>query len=88
MNLYTFTIECDVWKLSSLQESAVIMMPFAILFHCVFGLWLYGNQDLFPSEWGGLKGFVENMWAPADWPVKHIISSHFISYRSLDGAQL
>lgn len=42
-------------------ESAVVMMPFAIVFHAVFGLWLYGNQELFPSDWGGLKGLVEGI---------------------------
>jgi len=40
-------------------ESAVIMMPFAILLHSVFALWLFGNQELMPSGWGGLRGFAE-----------------------------
>jgi len=42
-------------------ESAVIMMPFAILLHSGFALWLFGNQELMPSAWGGLKGFVETI---------------------------
>lgn len=42
-------------------ESAVIMMPVAILLHSVFALWLFGNQELMPSAWGGLKDFAESI---------------------------
>ncbi|CAJ1400773.1 unnamed protein product [Effrenium voratum] len=42
-------------------ESAVAMMPFAVLLHLVFGLWLFGSQELMPSEWGGLRVFMTGL---------------------------
>ncbi|CAE6918130.1 unnamed protein product, partial [Symbiodinium natans] len=44
-------------------ESAVIMCPFAILFHLLFAIWLFGNQDIMPSNWGGSQNFAAGLFS-------------------------
>eukprot|EP00931_Biecheleriopsis_adriatica_P004700 TRINITY_DN106330_c1_g1_i1.p1 TRINITY_DN106330_c1_g1~~TRINITY_DN106330_c1_g1_i1.p1 ORF type:complete len:1176 (-),score=181.63 TRINITY_DN106330_c1_g1_i1:93-3620(-) len=44
---------------AQLITRAAFFMPFSVLFHLAFGLWAFGNQRLFPSDWGGLLGFMQ-----------------------------
>lgn len=40
---------------------AVWLCPIAIFFHCVFSLWLYGQQIMVPSDWSSLVDLSSSM---------------------------
>ena len=35
------------------------LIPYAVLFGLAFSLWLYGQQELYPSDWSDMFGFAE-----------------------------
>jgi len=55
-------------------ESAVIMCPFAIIFHLLFACWMFGNQDIFPSDWGNMRSFTGGLAGVSDSQYEDIMN--------------
>jgi len=60
-----------------LLKVAADMFPLVAFLHCIITLWSFGNQDVFPSEWGWLFDFYSGLIGVSEAEYKEWIHTFY-----------